>query len=81
MLVAARATPGHMPAERLGPAGLDRRHHLELGEADMPGIGPPPRGAIRTEDVSDLQPRPDTPAPGHSRYRLAARSWSFARIS
>src|SRR5262249_8061667 len=28
-----------MPAERCGAAVLDRRHHLELAEADMAGIG------------------------------------------
>ena len=49
----------HMPAERLGPAGFDRRHDLELGQADMPGIGPPPRGAVGAKDVSNLQLWPD----------------------
>jgi len=38
--------------------GLDRRHHLELAQADMPGMGLPPRGAMGAEDVSDLQPWP-----------------------
>ena len=70
MVVAALGTARHMPAERLGPAGLDRRHHPELGEADMPGIGPPPRRAVRAEDVSDLQLRPGHPASGHSRLRF-----------
>lgn len=46
-----------MPAERLGPAGFDRRHHPELGEADMPGIGPPPCGTMGAKDVSDFKPR------------------------
>jgi hypothetical protein len=32
-----------MPAEGRGAAVLDRRHHLELAEADMAGIGPAPR--------------------------------------
>ena len=48
----------HMPAEFLCAAGLDGRHHLELGQADMAGIGPPPRRPISSEDVSDLQLRP-----------------------
>jgi hypothetical protein len=51
----------HMPAKRLGSAGFNRRHDLELGEADMPGIGLPPRRTMGTEDVSDLQPRPGHP--------------------
>jgi hypothetical protein len=36
-------------------AALDRRHHLELVEADMAGIGPAPRRAVAAEDVRDLQ--------------------------
>ena len=62
--VAALRARRHVPAERLRPAGLDRRHHLELGQADMPGMGPPPRGTMGTEDVGDLQLRPDHPGPG-----------------
>jgi hypothetical protein len=53
--VIAFGAGSHMPAERLGPAGFYCRHHLELGEADMPSIGPPPRGAIPSEYVSNLQ--------------------------
>ncbi len=60
-MVAALGAPGYMPAERLGPASLNRRHHFELGQADMSGIVPPPRGAMGTEDVSDLQLRPGHP--------------------
>lgn len=53
------AAPGagrHMPAERLRAAGLNGRHHFELAEANMPCIGPPPRGTMFAENVSDLQP-------------------------
>jgi hypothetical protein len=32
-----------MAAERRGPAGLDRRHRLQLGEAHVPGVGLAPR--------------------------------------
>lgn len=53
-----------MPAERLRAAGFYRRHHLELGQADMSGIGPPPRGAVSPEDVSDLQPPAGYPGAG-----------------
>lgn len=62
VMVAALGAPGHMPAERFGPAGLDRRHHLELGKADMPRIGPPPRGTMGAEDVSNLQLWPGHPS-------------------
>ena len=55
MVVATFDTTGHMPAERLGPAGLYRGHDLELGQADMPRIGLPPRRTMGAEYVSDLQ--------------------------
>ena len=50
-LLAAR----DMTAERRRAAALDRRHHLQLAEADMAGIGPAPRRAVAAEDVRDLQ--------------------------
>src|SRR2546423_15714883 len=50
-LLAAR----DMTAERRRAAVLDRRHHLQLAEADMAGIGPAPRRAVAAEDVRDLQ--------------------------
>src|ERR1700693_2805758 len=46
-----------MTAERGRAAALDGRHHLELAEAHMPGIGPAPGGAMVMKDVGDLQPR------------------------
>ena len=54
-MVATLGAPCHMPAERLCPAGFNRRHDLELREADMSRIGQPPRMALSTKDVSDLQ--------------------------
>ena len=57
VMVPAFGAACYMPAERLGPTGFNRRHYFELGEADMPRIGLPPRGAMGTEDVSDLQLR------------------------
>jgi hypothetical protein len=44
-----------MAAERRCAATLDRRHHLQLTEADMAGIGPAPCRAMAAEDVRDLQ--------------------------
>ena len=46
-----------MAAERGGAAGLDRRHHLQLAEAQMAGMGRAPGGAVAMEDVCDLQRR------------------------
>ena len=45
-----------MPAERCRAAVLDRRHHLELAEADMAGIGLAPCLAMAAEDIRNLQP-------------------------
>jgi hypothetical protein len=50
-LLAAR----DMPAERRRAAALDRRHHLQLAEADMAGIGPAPCRTVAAEDIRDLQ--------------------------
>ncbi len=61
VVVAAFGATRHMPAERLGSAGLDGRHHLELGQADMPLMGLPPRTTMGAEDVSQLQL-----GPGHT---------------
>ena len=40
------------------------RHHLELTQAHMPGIGPAPGGAMVMKDVGDFQPRAALPPPG-----------------
>ena len=47
-----------MAAERRGAAGFDRRHHLQLGEAHVTGVGLAPSGAV----VADRQSTPPTPA-------------------
>ena len=58
-----------MPAERLGPASLNGRHHLELAQADMPCIGMPICGSVSSEDVGNLQPCARTrPAPHPGRF-------------
>src|SRR5258706_15721600 len=44
-----------MAAERCRAAVLDRRHHLELAEADMAGIGLAPCWSVAAEDIRDLQ--------------------------
>ena len=42
-------------AQRCGAAVLDRRHHLELDEAQVPGMGSPVAGPGSAEDVGDLE--------------------------
>ena len=44
-----------MPTERRRATALDRTHHLQLVEADVPAIGLPPSRAVIAEDVRDLQ--------------------------
>lgn len=56
VLTAALRAGGDMPAESIGSAGLCRRLHFELREADMAAVGPPPRGAMISKNVSDLKP-------------------------
>jgi hypothetical protein len=46
-----------MPAESCRATALDRRHHLELAEAHMAGIGLTPRRPVTTEGIRDLQRR------------------------
>jgi hypothetical protein len=67
LAVGALLTARNMAAERRGTAALDRRHHLELAEADMAGMGPAPCRAVAAENVRDLQrwtrhERPRVPA-------------------
>ena len=46
-----------MAAESCRAAVLDCRHHLELVEADMAGIGSAPCRSMVAEDIRDLQSR------------------------
>ena len=46
-----------MATERRRAAALDRRHHLELAEAQMAGLGTTPGRPVGTEDIRDLQSR------------------------
>ncbi len=47
----------NVAAEGCRAAALDRRHHLQLLEADMAGIGLTPRRTMAAEDIRDLQCR------------------------
>jgi hypothetical protein len=46
-----------MTAEGCRAATLDRRHHLQLFEADMAGMGLTPCCAMAAEDIRNLQSR------------------------
>ena len=56
-------------------AALDRRHHLQLVEADVTGVGRAPRRSVATEDIRDLQLRT-----GHGCRRLRLRLLRAARL-
>jgi hypothetical protein len=56
--VRAVLTTLDVSAERGGPAGLDRRHDLQLAQTHMAGVGFAPRRAMGAKDVGDLQARP-----------------------
>src|SRR5271168_5283046 len=53
----ARLAGFNMTAESGGAAGLDRRHHLQLGEADMAGMAAAEGSAMAQQDIGDLQQR------------------------
>jgi hypothetical protein len=46
-----------MAAEGRRAAALDRRHHLQLAEAHMTGVGSAPRRPVSAEDIRDLERR------------------------
>jgi hypothetical protein len=43
-----------MAAERRRSASLDRRHHLELGQAHVAGMRRAPGWSMNTKDIGDL---------------------------
>ena len=57
VLVGAVGAAYDVATERRGAAALDRRHDLELAEADMTGVGATPRRAVGAEDIRDLERR------------------------
>src|SRR5271165_5241735 len=65
-----------MAAERRRAAALDRRHYLQLVEADVPGIGSTPRRPVVAEDIRDLQLRTR-----HCRGRLRRRGFAAGRLA
>ena len=63
-----------MAAERRRAAALDRRHYLQLAEADVTGIGLPPCRAMVAEDIRDLQG-----GTSHDRWLMPAAFLRFQR--
>src|SRR5271169_4945162 len=65
-----------MSAERRRATALDRTHHLQLVEADMPAIGLTPSRTVIAENVRDLQSWSS-----HGRWRYAAGGASVSRLA
>ena len=63
-----------MPAECRRAAALDGRHHLQLVEAEVTGVGRTPCRPVVAEDIRDLQRWT-----GHGRRRLGRR-WHFLAV-
>jgi len=55
--IGAVRTARDMAAKGRRAAALDRRHHLQLVEADMAGMGLAPCQTMAAEDIRDLQSR------------------------
>ena len=72
--VAAILATLDMPAKRGRAALFDRRHHLELTQAHMSGIGSAPVGSMTMKDVCDLQPRAAHGRPARPRVGASSRS-------
>ena len=78
--VAAVFATRHMTAERRRAAGLDRTHHLDLVEADVPRIGTTPCRPVVAED-SPTNPRAQSSCTtchgrlADGRHRCAERPW------
>ncbi len=63
-------TARHMAAKHRRAAALDRTHHLQLVEADVPGVGLAPCRPMVAEDIRDLQRRT-----GHGPGLLGRQHW------
>ncbi len=59
----AGITTRDVAAERRSSAAFDGRHHLQLSETDMAGIGLTPSAAMVAEYISDLQRWPGHAGP------------------
>ncbi len=53
--VAAFGAGRHMPAEGNGPTGLDRGHHFELRQVQVPCVVPAVGRPMGAENIRDLQ--------------------------
>jgi len=68
-------------AERGRATGLDRRHDLQLGEAEVTGVGLPPRRPMGAKDVGDLEARPRHAALGQPGGVRASGIYAMQRFA
>src|SRR6516162_3535894 len=79
--VAAILAALDMAAESSRAATLDRRHRLELAEAEVPSIGSAPGRPVAMEDVCDLQPRAAHRPPDYAPVLSLSAASSASRSS
>ena len=78
VLVAALGARRHVPAERGGPARLDRGHHPQLRQVQMPGVLMAIGRTMGAEDIRDFQlwtsQSRGLPGPGLPSYQQIKRA-------
>ena len=79
--VAAVLAAFDMAAERGRAAGLDRRHHLELGQAHVTGMRRAPGWSMEAEDVGDLKRRSHRDQPPGSSPSISSRRCSSGLVT
>ncbi len=77
--VGAAVAARDMAAERRRAAGSDRRHDLELAEAQMPAMACREGVAMPVQDIRDLEKRPRHAGRGTSRRRRGRQQRERAR--
>ena len=79
--VAAVLAAFDMAAERGRAAGLDRRHHLELGQAHVASICRTPGWSMNAKDIGDLERRSHPNQPPGSLPSISSRRCSSGLVT
>ena len=79
--VAAVLAALDMAAERGRAAGLDRRHHFELGQAHVASIRRTPGWSMNAKDIGDLERRSHLDQPPGSLPSISSRRFSSGLVT
>jgi hypothetical protein len=79
--VAAVLAAFDMAAECGRPASLDRRHHLELGQAHVPGMRCAPGRSMNAKDIGDLERRSQRDQPPGSSPSISSLRCSSGLVT